>query len=63
MVATPGTQPARPQRVKTLLLAALLSLSLIAGVAGSTTTQAAYPLPGERLVCEIRQGTIVCYFK
>ena len=63
MVATVGTQPARLQRVRLLMLAALLSLSLIAGVASSATTVNAQTVAGERLVCEIRPGGIICYIK
>lgn len=60
MIAAVGTHPARPQHLKTLLLAALLSLSLFVGVAGSTTAEAASP----RFWCETRLGyVVVCYWK
>jgi hypothetical protein len=70
MVATIGAQSTFSQRIRMLLLAALLSLSLFAVVPGSTRAEAAPlvvqggpPLPGEHVVCTLRNGVIVCYWK
>jgi hypothetical protein len=47
MIAAVAIPPARPQRVKLLILTALLSLSLITGLGGTATTVSAQTAPSE----------------
>jgi hypothetical protein len=60
--------PARPPRVRMLILAALLALCLSAGLARSRTTVDAHaaqraPVQSDIMVCVIRHGHTICFFR